>query len=105
VRLIDFSFCAIGDYLFDLVIALSDLQPALHPALLEGYQSIRSLPEGYQQLMQAFFIGMMAGAFNYLAARPETQPILNRKVPQVAGQARRFLQGEWFWFCSEQPQG
>lgn len=100
VHLIDFSFCAVGDYLFDLSIALADLQPGLHSALLQGYQSERLLPEGYQQLVQAFYIGMMVGSFNYMAARPETQPILNRKVPQVAQQAMRFLHGDWFWFTN-----
>jgi Ser/Thr protein kinase RdoA (MazF antagonist) len=98
VRLIDFSFCAVGDYLFDLSIALADLQPALHPALLDGYQSVRSLPDGFQLLAQAFYLGMMVGTFNYLAARPETQAILTSKAPQVAQLAARFCQGESFWF-------
>ena len=100
VRLIDFSFCAVGDYMFDLSIAMGDLRPELHPAFLAGYQSLRSLPPGWQRLVEAFYLGMMVGTFNYLAARPETQPILNRRVPQIAqGYAARFNRGESFWFA------
>jgi Ser/Thr protein kinase RdoA (MazF antagonist) len=99
VRLIDFSFCAVGDYLFDLAIVLGDLRPELHPAFLEGYQSLRSLPEGYAARVEGFFIGMMVGFFYYLAGKPATQPILNRKVPQVSREyAARFNRGERFWF-------
>jgi len=99
VRLIDFSFCAIGDYLFDLSIALADLRPELHRAFWAGYTSLRCLPADYQPVLEAFFIGMMVGFFNYLAARPETQAILNRKVPQIAQEyAARLNRGESFWF-------
>lgn len=99
VRLIDFSFCAVGDYLFDLSVALADLRPELHRSFWSGYKSLRLPPEGYQTLVEAFFIGMMVGTFNYLAAKPETQAILNRKVPQIAQEyAVKFNRGESFWF-------
>ena len=99
VRLIDFSFCAVGDYLFDLSIALADLKPELHASFWDGYKSLRHPPAGYQSLVEAFFIGMMVGTFNYLAAKPETQAILNRRVPQIAQEyAVRFNRGESFWF-------
>lgn len=99
VRLIDFSFCAIGDYMFDLAIAMSDMRPELHPHFLAGYQSLRPLPPNYPRLVEGFFIGMMVGSFVYLSARRETEAILVRKVPEIAQQyARRFNRGELFWF-------
>ena len=99
VRLIDFSFCAIGDYLFDLSIALGDLRPELHADFWAGYKSLRTPPHDYQPLVEAFFVGMMVGHFYYLASKPETQAILNRRVPQIAQEyAARLNRGESFWF-------
>jgi Ser/Thr protein kinase RdoA (MazF antagonist) len=99
LRLIDFSFCAIGDYLFDLSIVMGDMRPELHQSFLAGYQALRPLSPGWRRLVEAFFIGMMVGSFYYLAARPETQAILNRRVPQIAQDyAAPFNRGESFWF-------
>jgi Ser/Thr protein kinase RdoA (MazF antagonist) len=102
VRLIDFSFCAIGDYMFDLAIAMSDMRPELHQDFLAGYQSLRPLPANYPGTVEGFFIGMMVGTFVYLSARRETEAILVRKVPEIAQQyARRFNRGERFWFAGD----
>jgi Ser/Thr protein kinase RdoA (MazF antagonist) len=46
IRLIDFSFCAFGNFMFDLGICLSDMKPELHHACMKGYESLRALPDG-----------------------------------------------------------
>ena len=101
IRLIDFSFCAFGNYMFDLGICLSDMKEELHRFCLQGYQSVRGLPVNYQQMIEAFFIGSIVGAFSFWVPNPNAQEILARKVPQITRDyAAKFNQGEHFWFSS-----
>ncbi len=99
VRLIDFSFCALGNYMLDLAIALGDMQPRLHPACLSGYRSQRALPAGHERLIEALFLGIMVGTFSHWVPNPRAQEALARKVPEIAQEhAARFNRGESFWF-------
>jgi Ser/Thr protein kinase RdoA (MazF antagonist) len=99
IRLIDFSFCAFGNFMFDLGICFSDMKESLHRAFLAGYQSLRPLPDDHQRLIEGFFVGSMVGTFSYWVANPHTQEILVRKVPQIARDyAVKFNRGEYFWF-------
>ena len=99
IRLIDFSFCAFGNFMFDLGICFSDMKQSLHQALLEGYQSLRRLPDDHQRLIEGFFVVSMVGTFSYWAASPRAQERLTTKVPQVARDyAAKFNRGEHFWF-------
>ncbi|MBN1402357.1 MAG: phosphotransferase [Anaerolineae bacterium] len=100
IRLIDFSFCATGYYLFDLGICLSDMKADLHPAFLQGYRSVRDLQDGHPRLIEAFFIGGMVGTISFWAANPRAQALLATKVPQIAREyAAPFNRGEPFWFA------
>ncbi|MCB9134077.1 MAG: phosphotransferase [Anaerolineales bacterium] len=99
IRLIDFSFCAFGNYMFDLGVCFSDMKVALHKFCLEGYRSCRQLPENYQRLIEGFFLGSIVGTFSFWVANPKTQEILVRKVPQITQDyAKKFNQKEHFWF-------
>lgn len=99
IRLIDFSFCAFGNYLFDLGICFSDMKAELHRACLQGYQSLRELPQNYQQQIEGFFLGSIVGAFSFWVANPNAQELLARKVPQITRDyAAKFNRGEHFWF-------
>jgi len=99
IRLIDFSFCAIGNYMFDLGVCFSDMKKELHEFCLQGYQSCRLLPENYRQLIEGFFIGSIVGTFSYWVANPNAQEILVRKVPKVTqNYAIKFNQNEHFMF-------
>jgi Ser/Thr protein kinase RdoA (MazF antagonist) len=99
IRLIDFSFCAFGYFMFDLGICLSDMKERLHHACLSGYQSLRALPDNYRRLIEGFFIGSMVGTFSFWVRNPQAQELFARKVPQIARDfARKFNQGEHFWF-------
>jgi Ser/Thr protein kinase RdoA (MazF antagonist) len=99
IRLIDFSLCAWGDFMFDLSICLSDMNKLFHPAFVKSYQDLRGLPDGYQELIGAFFIGGMVGAFSYWVSNPQAHGWLARKVPQIARDyAAKFNRGEYFWF-------
>jgi Ser/Thr protein kinase RdoA (MazF antagonist) len=99
IRLIDFSFCAFGNYMFDLGICLSDMKVELHKYCLQGYHSLRKLPDHYQRLIEGFFLGSIVGAFSFWVANPHAQEILARKVPQITRDyAVKFNQNEHFWF-------
>lgn len=99
IRLIDFSFCTFGNYMFDLGICLSDMKPPLHGAFLAGYQGQRALAPGYPRLIEGLFVGSMVGTFSYWVENPQAQEVLVRKVPQVVRDyADKFNQDERFWF-------
>jgi Ser/Thr protein kinase RdoA (MazF antagonist) len=99
IRLIDFSFCAFGNYMFDLGVCFSDMKEHLHRFFLDGYQSLRSLPNGHQRLIEGFFVGSMVGTFSFWVANPRAQETLATKVPQIARDySAKFNQGVNFWF-------
>ena len=99
IRLIDFSFCSWGNYMFDLGVCLSDMKEQLHRAFLAGYESLRALPAGYQRLVEGFFVGSMVGTFSYWAGNPGMQEVLRRNVPQIARMyTEKYNRGEHFWF-------
>lgn len=98
IRLIDFSFCCTGNFMFDLGICFSDMNPALHPFFLEGYKNYMPLPFNYAFLIEAFFIGSMLGTFSFWVDNPNAQEILVRKVPYIAQEyAAKFNRDERFW--------
>ena len=99
IRLIDFSFCAFGIFMFDLAVGMSDMKEELHRAFLEGYRSQRSFPSEYQRLVEGLFVGSMVGAFSYWVPNPDAAALLSRKVPQIAQEfAVKYNRGEHFWF-------
>ena len=99
IFLIDFSFCAFGNYMFDMGICLSDMKPELHSSCLNGYQFIRNLPENYPQLIEGYFMGSVIGTFSFWVSIPHFQEILVERVPKIVNQfARKFNQNERFWF-------
>lgn len=99
IRLIDFSFCAFGNFMFDLAICFSDMEKYLHKTFLEGYQSLRVLPSEHQRLIEAFFVGSMVGTFSFWADNPGAKERLAVKSAQIARDyAAEFNRGEHFWF-------
>ena len=99
IRLIDFSFCASGNFMFDLGVCFSDMKSHLHPACLEGYQNSRSLPDDYQWLIEGLFVATMVGTFSCRVENPRAQELLANKVPQIVRDyAAKFNRGESFWF-------
>jgi Ser/Thr protein kinase RdoA (MazF antagonist) len=101
MRLIDFSFCSIGNFMLDLGICFSDMNPALYPIFLKSYQRLMSLPPNYAALIEGFFLGSMVGSFSFWIDLPEAQEEFVRKVPLIAQEyAAKFNRDERFWFTS-----
>jgi Ser/Thr protein kinase RdoA (MazF antagonist) len=48
-RPLDFDDAAWGHYVLDLAITVDSVPEPLHPVLLDGYQTVRPLPDGYQE--------------------------------------------------------
>lgn len=101
MRLIDFSMCAVGNYMFDLGVCLSDMSPALHPVFLDEYQKLMRLPSNYERVIEAFFLGSMVVTFSFWVNLSEGQEPLVRKIPLIAQEyAARFNRDERFWFTN-----
>ncbi len=99
IRIIDFSFCALGNYMFDLGICFGDMKAELHKFCLQGYEKYRPLPENHERLIEGFFLGSIIGTFSFWVSHPDAQEILVRKVPQITQDfAIKFNQHEHFWF-------
>lgn len=99
IGLIDFSMSALGSYLFDVAVCLSDMRPTLHPVFLEAYQQRMALPQGYERLIEGFFLGAMVMTFAFWLRLPEAQEQLVHKIPLVAQEyAAKFNRDERFWF-------
>lgn len=97
---IDFSFCGFGHYLFDLSVCLAGgLKPALRPAFLEGYRSVRPLPESDLRAVDAYCLAGTMSYYAYQIGNPAERVWLQRRIPEVAkGIYSRFLAGERvFW--------
>jgi len=104
IRIIDFSFCALGNYMFDLGICFGDMKTELHQFCLQGYEKYRPLPENHVRLIEGFFLGSIIGTFSFWVANPNAQAILARKVPQITqNYAIKFNQHEHFWFLPSNP--
>ena len=99
MRLIDFSFCAFGNYMFDVGICMSDMKPRLHGAFLESYASHRPFPEDYEGIIEGHWIGSMVGTFSYWVVNPNAQELMARKVPEMVERfVSKYNRGERFLF-------
>ena len=100
IRLIDFSFCAFGNYMFDLGICMGDMKPHLHRAFLDSYARHRPFPDDHEGIIEGLFVGSIVGTFAYWVPNPKAQELLARRVPQIVKDfVVKFNRGERFWFC------
>jgi Ser/Thr protein kinase RdoA (MazF antagonist) len=99
IRLIDFSMSGIGNYLFDLGMCFSDMNPALHPIFLEQYQKLMPLPRDYARLIEGFFLAGMVMTFSFSLRIPEAQEELVYRISLIGREyAAKFNRDERFWF-------
>ena len=99
IRLIDFSFCAFGNYMFDVGICLGDMKPRLYDVFLDSYARHRPFPDDYEQIVEGLWVGSMVGTFSYWVANPNAQELLARKVPEIVRDfVSKYNRGERFRF-------
>jgi Ser/Thr protein kinase RdoA (MazF antagonist) len=101
VRVIDFSFCAFGDFMFDLGICLSNIRQEFHPAFLAGYEQYMQLPADFARQIEGFYIGSMLGTLVFMLNRPDLQENFVRRASILSKEyAARFNLDERFWFTN-----
>ncbi|MBI1922713.1 phosphotransferase [Candidatus Poribacteria bacterium] len=104
IRPIDFSGCGFGHYLYEVGDTIRYLPPPYYQSFLDGYQSLCQLPDDYQPIIEAFFIGGMASNLAYLALNPDDYEGLSRQVKSspnsIDWRLRKYLNGEPFLFNS-----
>lgn len=99
VRPVGFERCGFGHYLFDAAVSLRRLAPEQRVPFLEGYVSAGDLPEAYQEITEALFIGGSILALAGLARRYADHARLARAAPRLVGrQIRRLFADEPFLF-------
>jgi len=96
---IDFSRCGFGFYLYDIGQAVGDIDASLRSHFFEGYTCVRSLPNHYQSIVEAFFVGATVENFAFLSSNPDEYEWLSRAVPYVVeNHLCSYLGGEHFLF-------
>jgi thiamine kinase-like enzyme len=99
IRLIDFSMSAFGHFAYDLGTCLSNVRTAYHLIFLEQYTRNFPLPNGYERLIEAYFLGSYVATFSLWISDADSQETLVQRVPFIAREyASRFNREEHFWF-------
>lgn len=101
---IDFSLCGFGYYLFDISICVGSAaarNTALGNPFFTGYGSLRSLPDGYQRMVEGFMICSRMGYYAFILPRPEQHAWLRTRIPAAITEVcRPFLRGEPIFFLN-----
>ncbi|MFH7029920.1 MAG: phosphotransferase [Heteroscytonema crispum UTEX LB 1556] len=100
-RPIDFSCCGFGYYLSDIANSLLHLVPENRRSFLSGYQHARkqSLPNNYQNILEAFSIAATINNFAFHASQPKERDYLQQAVPYVIQKfCTKYFEGESFLF-------
>lgn len=98
-RAIDFSRCGFGYYLYDIASTLLHLLCENRKAFVSGYQSVRLLPDDYENTLEAFFLAAMIDNFAFHASNPNERDYLLENIPYLTETlCSRYLQGEPFLF-------
>jgi Ser/Thr protein kinase RdoA (MazF antagonist) len=99
IRIIDFSLCCTGNFMFDVGICFADMNPGYHLFFLEGYKKFMPLPFNYSFMIEAFFLGSLLGTFAYWVDNPNAQEALVSKAAFISQEyAAKFNRDERFWF-------
>ncbi|EAZ89655.1 aminoglycoside phosphotransferase/kinase family protein [Crocosphaera chwakensis] len=99
IRPIDFALCGFGYYLYDVASALQYLTSSIRFSFLEGYNTIRQLPENYIEIVEAFFILAVIDVFSNHVSNPKEHEWLAESVSYVCeNHVSRFLRDEPFLF-------
>jgi Ser/Thr protein kinase RdoA (MazF antagonist) len=99
VGIFGFGACRVGAYLDDLSLLWSALDgreatPALHRALLDGYQSVRGFPSSGVNVLRAYVaLRAMEGAAQALHALEQERTPNRGSLDRVTGDLRRLLVG------------
>lgn len=89
VRIIDFDRCGFGFHLFDLALALMELQEHQRQPFLQGYETAKPLPPDYSDLKLLFLCLAYLDNLGLLSTNPEELPFIVEELHFAALQAFR----------------
>lgn len=99
IRLIDFSMCAFGHFLYDLATCLSNIRLPFHTDFLQNYTQFMPLPGGYERLLEGYFVASYIATFALWVEDAQSQETFVQRVSYIAREyAARFNRDERFWF-------
>ncbi|MEP0755467.1 phosphotransferase [Trichocoleus sp. Lan] len=81
VCIIDFDRCGFGFYLYDLALALMELEEQQRKAFLQGYETVKPLPADYTNLKQVFLCLAYLDNLGFLVANPEELAFVVGELP------------------------
>jgi Ser/Thr protein kinase RdoA (MazF antagonist) len=81
VCIIDFDRCGFGFYLYDLALALIELEEQQRKAFLQGYETVKPLPADYTNLKQVFQCLAYLDNLGFLVANPEELAFVVGELP------------------------
>ncbi|MBL8157017.1 MAG: phosphotransferase [Anaerolineae bacterium] len=104
VGAVDFDECSWGYYLYDLAPMLWMLRAevgygACRAALIEGYETVSRLPEGWSEALETFMAARQVASCRWIARHREDAYVQGRAVEIIAARVeelRRYLDGAVF---------
>ncbi|MBD1895570.1 phosphotransferase [Coleofasciculus sp. FACHB-129] len=81
VCIIDFDRCGFGFYLYDLALALMELDEQQRKVFLQGYETVKPLPSDYINLKQVFLCLAYLDNLGFLVANPEELAFVVGELP------------------------
>lgn len=81
VCIIDFDRCGFGFYLYDLALALMELEEQQQKAFLQGYETVKPLPADYTNLKQLFLCLAYLDNLGFLVANLEELAFVVGELP------------------------
>ncbi|MFC9708658.1 phosphotransferase enzyme family protein [Paenibacillus sp. NPDC056933] len=95
---IDFGRCGYGYYLYDIANTILGLFPAQRWEFIRGYESVRTLPIDYVEVLESFFIMCMIENYSHHSSDPrETSRIIDEQ-PYAQACIREYLMNAPFLF-------
>lgn len=91
VRIIDFDRCGFGFYVYDLALALMELNEHQQRIFVQGYERVTTLPWGYATHMPLFVCLAYVDNLGFLAAQVEELPFIVEELPVVVETAQRAM--------------
>ncbi|MBW4556460.1 MAG: hypothetical protein KME59_11060 [Trichormus sp. ATA11-4-KO1] len=77
------SLRGFGFYLYDLALALMELEEQQQKVFLQGYESVKPLPADYTNLKQVFLCLAYLDNLGFLVANPEELAFVMKELPLV----------------------
>jgi Ser/Thr protein kinase RdoA (MazF antagonist) len=92
VRIIDFDRCSFGFYLYDLTIALTELNEEQRQHFLQGYQRVKPLPNDYPKLHNFFLTLAYIDNLGFFASNPDELAFIAREMVFVMETLRKAVE-------------